>query len=141
MANVKITKSWFIKARDDLFTAQVLFDSKHERVWPQTAFLCQQSIEKAMKGHLVSIGKRPGKTHDLKRLADEICEAGTSIEIIKSNYPEWEAIEKFAVLYRYPGAENVSPITEEKLKSILPLTKNLYDALLAISVEDSSSLR
>lgn len=59
MANEAIIKSWFKKSRDDLFSAKVLLEGDTEQTLTQATYLAQQSIEKSMKGHLVSLGVRP----------------------------------------------------------------------------------
>ena len=65
MANneVKPTEEWFKQAQYDLDTAQALFESGR---YIYTIFMCQLSIEKALKGlYIGKFHKDPPKIHNL----------------------------------------------------------------------------
>lgn len=62
-------KEWFKKAEHDFDAVQdILKGSGHPDV---AGVLLQQSIEKYLKGYLISKGWKLVKTHDLKQLLDE----------------------------------------------------------------------
>lgn len=71
MVNDKMkAKEWFEKARHDLEAVDdILKGSGHADV---AGVLLQQSIEKYLKGYLISKGWKLVKTHDLKQLLDEV---------------------------------------------------------------------
>jgi len=62
-------KRWFDLARDDLSSAQVNFKNKQYYV---CVFLCQQSVEKALKSLLIKKTGRLLKIHDLVILGKKV---------------------------------------------------------------------
>jgi len=61
-----IVKNWIKQAAADLDSAQ--YNAKGKK-YDVAAFLCQQSVEKALKGLYLQEKKELWKTHDLVRLA------------------------------------------------------------------------
>lgn len=62
-------KRWLRLAKDDLDSAQVNFNNKQYYV---CAFLCQQSVEKALKGSLIKKTGKLLKIHDLVILGKKV---------------------------------------------------------------------
>lgn len=60
-------------------------------------FHAQQSVEKALKAWLASLGKPFPKTHDLKKLIDLLRESGVLTDTMDS----FVDLNAFAVQYRY----------------------------------------
>ena len=64
----KDVKSWVDASRYDLETARVLLDSRR---YLYVLFMCQQSLEKLLKAHLmVRTVEFPPRIHSLVRLAE-----------------------------------------------------------------------
>src|SRR5439155_14718232 len=92
-------REWLAKATNDLESAQGLISG--ERVHHDlVCFLCQQGIEKLMKGALIARGIVPPKTHDLVVLHAQL----------RGVQPSWNwddaelrRLSRGAVVYRYPG--------------------------------------
>lgn len=63
-----VTKQWMERSEYDLETAEALLKSgRHLYV----AFMCEQCIEKIIKAHMTSSGKKPPLIHNLLRLSEE----------------------------------------------------------------------
>ncbi len=112
---------WFKKANNDLVSAVYLFENIHPKQIEISAYLCQQCIEKTMKGFLVSKDVEPDRTHDLEFLCKK-CEAYEDNFI--NFLSECKNITPFATQGRYP---NNIEITEEQVKRALTQAKEIYD--------------
>jgi HEPN domain-containing protein len=102
-------KNWWEKALGDLDTAKILFrNSKYE----DSAFFCQQAVEKGLKALLLKEKGRIEKIHDLVNL-------GRKVEI-PDNFLEYAKELTLAYVYsRYPDvkkAENIRNISSKFLK-------------------------
>ena len=62
----ELAKRWLNFAQDDLRVAELVFS---ERIYHQACFHAQQCVEKALKGVLVSMGRRSPRTHAITDLA------------------------------------------------------------------------
>lgn len=137
MGSEAVIKSWFKKSRDDLFSAKILLEAKSKRTLTQTTYMAQQSIEKAMKGLIVYLGKRPQHTHKLEKLADIINDLEPHIDVIQKYDSHWKIIELYSLYHRYPdaaGTDGVELPTEEKASEIVDIAQDVFDELLKISV-------
>lgn len=63
-----ISQSWLKKALDDLEWTKA---NIREKVYYGACFTAQQSVEKALKGYLLSKGKIARKIHDVGALLEE----------------------------------------------------------------------
>lgn len=124
MANPKMTKQWLTYASRDLRAAQAILEmsSEYKNI---SAFNCQQSVEKAIKGFLVFNGVRPPKSHSIKDLAKfvEDIDAQLAKKLAKA-----DILTKYAVVYKYPDAEK-KPLTMKQARSAIKLATDLYELL------------
>lgn len=66
----KIVENWYALARYDLDSAEVMFKGGR---YLYVAFMCQQAIEKILKGILLKeTSQTPPYTHNLRRLAKQL---------------------------------------------------------------------
>ncbi len=95
-----ITAEWVRKAEGDWEAAQKMYRARKIPVYDVACYHCQQCAEKYLKAKLVEAGIAFSKTHDLQSLLKLILpiEPGwLSLD------PQLDALNKFAVAYRYPG--------------------------------------
>jgi len=118
-------KSWFEKASQDLRMAKVLFENDPSFL-TGTAFMCQQCVEKCIKGFLIENKKRPDKTHDLVKLSKEALNLNPNL---KSIHNEMERLTEYAVAYRYPDAAK-TPLKKEQVKIAIEKAASVYDELI-----------
>jgi len=113
MEHEETVKQWIELADKDL--ALAIHTAKTMRPIPYeiVCFHCQQSVEKYLKGFLVSKGREPPYIHDLVRL----------VILCETEYPEFGQIkQKCAVLTeygiqpRYPGGMQI--IEEDMTKAL-----------------------
>ena len=83
---------WLSQAKEDLNAAKFNYKGKQYKV---TAFLCQQSAEKALKAILIEKDQRLRKTHDLVAL-------GRDIGISESILEELKELTLAYIYSRYP---------------------------------------
>lgn len=119
-----MTKQWFTYAARDLRAGQAILQmgSEYKNI---SAFNCQQSVEKAIKGFLVFNGVRPPKSHSIKDLAKfvENIDSQLAKKIAKA-----DILTKYAVVYRYPDAEK-KPLTMRQARAAIKLATELYELL------------
>ena len=114
-------ENWWKQAERDLSSARNAFNSKDYYL---VAFLCQQSVEKALK--VLYIKKRkesPGAIHSLIRL-------GKSIEIPEPFYGALSRLSPDFVITRYPDAAHGLPYElydEEIAKERMDLAKEVTE--------------
>ncbi len=95
-----ITAEWVRKAEGDWEAAQKMYRARKIPVYDVACYHCQQCAGKYLKAKLVEAGIAFSKTHDLQSL----------LKLILPIEPGWlpldpqlDALNKFAVVYRYPG--------------------------------------
>jgi HEPN domain-containing protein len=94
------------------------------------AFLCQQAIEKLLKGFLVRSNTDFRKTHDLDELGRSVIAIYPSAAALVTPARAWTA---WSVVYRYPG--ETAPVPEpsvEELTEALDLIARLAETLRAL---------
>ena len=96
MINLEAAR-WLKQAREDLETAEVLFNS--QRYGP-CAFFCQQAAEKALKAIIYNVGEKPWG-HSVPSLLDQAC-ALLQIERDYAPLAEAEALDEHYLRPRYP---------------------------------------
>lgn len=114
-------KEWFKKAMHDLAAVKdILNGSGHPDV---AGVLLQQSIEKYLKGYLISKGWKLEKTHDLKKLLDKAVKYNPAFN---EYYDLLDILTEYYFEEKYPLGE-----TEVTLNDI---KKNLKDARKLINL-------
>lgn len=116
-------KEWFKKAEHDFDAVQdILKGSGHPDV---AGVLLQQSIEKYLKGYLISKGWKLVKTHDLKQLLDEAVKYNLKFN---NYYNLLDMITEYYFEGKYPFGETEVSLEEieenlKKAKKLISLVK------------------
>ena len=118
---------WFSYARNDMETAEVMLQGGR---WFYTIFMCQQAIEKLIKGlYILYIDDNVPRLHDINSIAD----------LYKNRLPEQvpdetAALSQFYLRSRYPDYTSAlsSYATDEAAKSIYEKSKGAFQWLLTM---------
>lgn len=95
MAIKEETKLWLTQAEDDYQTAKAMLKAHR---WGYTCFCSQQVLEKVFKATIVELAdKRPPKTHDLLKLAEE-----STLGVSQDLFRKLAEISKHYFRVRYP---------------------------------------
>ncbi len=123
MVNDKMkAKEWFEKASHDLEAVDdILKGSGHADV---AGVLLQQSIEKYLKGYLISKGWKLVKTHDLKQLLDEVVKHNSAFG---KYYDLLDMLTEYYFEEKYPLGE--TEISLDEVKDNLKEAKKLINAI------------
>ena len=92
----EMAERWLAFAREDLQVAEAVMD---EEIYNQVCFHSQQSVEKALKGALVSRDVKPPRTHSITDL----------LSLFPADWPpdlrdELVGLDDFYIPTRYPDA-------------------------------------
>lgn len=112
--------AWMDKAATDLEAARRLLES--EALTGPAAFHCQQAVEKALKGLLVSLALPFDKVHAIAYLFDLLSEEGIDLGMVRDDA---EQLTLFAVTQRYPGPHE--PPSEEAAHHFLVTAERLFE--------------
>lgn len=118
-------KSWFEKSAQDLRMAKGLFEMDTS-FKEGSAFMCQQSIEKALKGFLVFHKVRVAKTHNLVELSEQCSKIKSDLKTLSQDL---ERFTEYAVSYRYPDAAKALLIGSD-IQYALSRAQEIYDELV-----------
>ncbi len=118
-------KSWFEKSAQDLRMAKGLFEMDVS-FKEGSVFMCQQSIEKALKVFLVFHKVRAAKTHDLVELSEQALNIKVDLKTLGQ---DMELFTEYAVSYRYPDAAK-AVLTINDVKHALTRAQEIYDELI-----------
>ena len=118
----EVTRKWIERAKYDLDTAEDMFTSGR---YLYVAFMCQEAIEKILKGIIVENGGEVLRTHNLVRLAES---AGMYNEMADENKDFLADLTPFAIESRYGDYRNrLSEIIGRKMaRNYLDKTKEMY---------------
>lgn len=119
-------RSWFEKSAQDLRMAKALFEMD-AGFKEGSAFMCQQSIEKALKGFLVFHKVRVAKIHDLVQLSDQALKINTNLKTLSSDMARFT---EYAVSYRYPDAANAKLLPQD-VEYAMGRAQEIYNELAA----------
>ena len=106
-------REWLGFAARELRTAKSLIEMP-EPDYRFASFACQQSAEKSIKSFLMLNNKRIHKTHDMRALADLVCEIDPALE---GALEAAISLTPYAVKIRYPDA-NIEVTRETTLKAV-----------------------
>ncbi len=119
-------RQWIRKAERDFRTAQTLVPSHSRDLYESTGFHAQQCIEKYVKAFLIHAGIPFYKVHDLTALLN----AGASADASLARFARAVApLNRFAVLFRYPGPQPRKRDVERALKAMSALRGELRTRL------------
>jgi HEPN domain-containing protein len=114
-------EQWFIRADEDLKSAEYLATMHYPRPEGIICFHCQQAAEKYLKGFLFQRDVEFPKTHDLIRLL-ELCEnADNQFSTI---LPKCNTLNRYSVIPRYPDEIE---ITAEDTNNAIRYAKEIRD--------------
>jgi HEPN domain-containing protein len=119
-------KEWLSKAEKDFDEAKFLFE--HDRPLEHAAFFLHQSVEKYLKGFLISKGWELEKTHDLVKLIKDAIRFDKSLEKF---IPLMENMANYYIESRYPIGYLVEYDKNEIEKS-LESTQIFIDTLVRL---------
>ena len=117
----RIPKQWFAKAEADLGSAEILF--REGGSTDTICFLCQQAVEKYLKGYLILKKKKFGKIHDLAALL-AVC--GELDKEFLDWYKEAEKLTSYYIETRYPPDTPVS-YTKKEAQEALKLAEEILE--------------
>ena len=119
------TKSWFIKAANDLRAAVHEF-SAEPPLLSDIVFHCQQAAEKAMKGFLTWHNCPFRKTHSLEEIGEQCLAFDQTLKpLVDRAVP----LTDYAWKFRYPGEPEEPPVAEAQ--EALTLAREVYAAILS----------
>lgn len=108
-----LTLEWVQKAEADWVTAQREWRARKSPNYDASCFHAQQCAEKYLKAKLQESNIRFGRTHNLVTL----------LELLLPSEPEWDllrddlqALNVFAVEFRYPGESASKELAREAIK-------------------------
>ncbi len=119
-----VPQDWFRKADADVQTVEILL--VHGGSMEVAAMHIQQTVEKYLKGYLLSTGWELDRIHDLPALLDEAVARSNAFEQFRVFC---ETVNAFYFEARYPFM--VEPPPEEEVRSFLEQTKQLIAFILA----------
>jgi HEPN domain-containing protein len=121
MKNPEEVKEWLRRAKSNLILAKAGRPSD-EVLYEDVCFYCQQAVEKALKGLLVSIGIDFPYTHSISKLIGliEVLNIDIPAEIKNSI-----VLTVYAMEARYPGYDEF--ISEEEYKETVRLAEQVYN--------------
>lgn len=124
MAKNKTIRHWLDFAKEDLKTAEILFNSKS---YKNCIYHCHQAIEKFLKANIIARGKRFRKTHDLPDLLKE-----SEVKYTKEILEFIHELNSYYNPVRYPDTVLASPLKYDRktAQRLLKLTKNISKWLL-----------
>lgn len=111
---------WLLIAEDDLASAQILLNYRPQSL-RIACFLCQQSIEKALKAFLVWKNEPFEKTHNISYLIDLCKTHGLEIDFLRDKAG---ILTFYAVEFRYPSDE--LKISKEEADEALEIAKDVW---------------
>jgi len=108
-------RQWVAKAERDFQTAKTLAASLTRDLYESTGFHAQQCIEKYAKAFLTEAGIPFYKIHDLTALLNAGATANPSLARFARTVAP---LNRFAVLFRYPGSEPRKRDVQRALKAM-----------------------
>lgn len=126
MKDKELIQEWINFAEMDFLTAKHLYDHMYPKPLEIICYHCQQSIEKLLKGVLISKDVAMKKTHDLGLLAEMLQE----YETVDEKYLEMcDDLTPYGVKIRYPQELDIE---EYHVRKALQETETLYEWLMGI---------
>ena len=114
--------TWIEFAETDISAATHLFNTHYPIPTNIVCYLCQQSVEKALKAVLVQNNVTVPKTHDINKILDIVAVYEPSITL-EENIAD--KITTFAIESRYP--DEVFDFTKDDAEFILKYSKEILD--------------
>ena len=123
---------WKSYAERDLDAAEAMFETGR---WFYVLFMCQQAIEKLVKGiYNLHVDDNVPRTHNIALVANRI-EDSTDISFNEAAYELFQTLSKYYLADRYPdflSAEGAL-VDKREATSVLTLTKEVFAWLLTLT--------
>jgi HEPN domain-containing protein len=104
-------REWFYYADNDYDAATILFGHYPLKL-EIICFLCQQAVEKWLKGYLAFKGvDEPPKTHNLIQLCDMAVVYDEQFNTFRTQF---ETLTRYAVIVRYPRESRITELDTRK---------------------------
>jgi len=132
MKNEKLIKEWMDFAEMDYLTAKHLYGNMYPKPLEIICYHCQQSIEKLLKGVLISKGVTVKKTHDLGLLAEMLMDY---TDVDEKYVGMCDDLTPYGVKIRYPQELFIE---EYHVKEALKETEELYEWLIALLKKEAA---
>ena len=100
MNKTDLINEWLEFAKTDLRAARHMFDNMHPKPVEIICYHCQQTVEKAMKGYLISHDIEPPYVHDLDKLRLMCMDYDISFEALEETCRE---LTGYITAGRYPS--------------------------------------
>ena len=112
-------EEWIVRAKSafELAQAKIIRYTCYEDL----CFQVQQSVEKALKGLLISYGIEPAFTHNIEVLIDEL----EKLIEVPQHIKKATSLTKYAVFTRYPG--EFDEITKEEYEKSVKIAQECLD--------------
>ena len=133
MKNEKLLQEWINFAEMDFLTAKHLYEHMYPKPLEIICYHCQQTVEKLLKGFLISKGVTIKKTHDLGLLAEMMQEY---VEVDEKYLEMCDELTPYGVKIRYPQELFIE---EYQVKKALEETQELHDWLMALLQDEVKS--
>lgn len=133
MKNEKLLQEWINFAEMDFLTARHLYEHMYPKPLEIICYHCQQTVEKLLKGFLISKGVTIKKTHDLGLLAEMMQEY---VEVDEKYLEMCDELTPYGVKIRYPQELFIE---EYQVKKALEETQELHDWLMALLQDEEKS--
>lgn len=127
--NLELAQEWFNKAKADIDFARIGF--KETEHYGQVCFLCQQAVEKYLKGFLVAKGIKPKKIHSTATLVRKCAQISKEFSDFISLC---KILDRYYIPTRYPvlSAALYKKEDAQEALQILDGIVNLVNKLLKI---------
>jgi HEPN domain-containing protein len=126
---------WLNYARNDLDSADFMFKSGR---WFYTLFMCQQAIEKIIKGlYILYIDDNVPRLHDINSIIDRF-EDKLPEQLPEELAKLFDTLSQFYLRSRYPDYTSVlaSLTTRETAQTIYEKSKEAFQWLLTMKPQD-----
>ena len=122
---------WFTYAQNDLDSAEIMLQSGR---WFYTVFMCQQAIEKLIKGlYILYIDDNVPRLHDINNILDRF-KYNLPTQVTDDLLKLFDTLSQFYLRSRYPDYTSIlaSHIKGDEAKSIFEKTREAYQWLLTM---------
>lgn len=122
----QLAEEWFKKAQADIdFAALGYKETEH---YGEICFLCQQAVEKYLKGFLVANSVRPEKIHSAATLA---AKCSTISQDFKTVIDQCKILDRYYIPPRYPVPYGVQ-YRKQDAKEAIEITESLTTLVLRL---------
>jgi HEPN domain-containing protein len=122
---------WLDIAEYDLGTAEAMLNGGR---WLYVLFMCQQAIEKLVKGlYILYVDDNVPRTHNIRALVEAI-ESKRPLGVPQDKYTYFDSLTQYYLNNRYPEyiSKLSSLVKESEANSMLSKTKEVFAWLLTL---------